>query len=248
MLNARERERYARQMTLLGVNGQELLKNSHVFIAGVGGLGSPVALYLAAAGIGTMTLADYDSVERSNLNRQILHWEGDIGRLKVESAQEKLKNLNPEIEIRTLDTRIDETNAYMVMGDADILVDAMDNYLIRYSLNHIAAIKQIPLVHGAVKGFSGQVATLFPGKTACLRCIFPHPPPEEPVPIIGVTAGIIGLIEANEVIRYLTGAGPKHETRLLLWDGTRSELETIYVERDPACSECGTGMNDPEKR
>ncbi len=136
----------------------------------------------------------------------------------------------------------------MVIGDADILVDAMDNYLIRYSLNHIAAIKQIPLVHGAVKGFSGQVATLLPGKTACLRCIFPYPPPEEPVPIIGVTAGIIGLIEANEVIRYLTGAGPERETRLLLWDGTSSELETIYVERDPACSECGTGMNDPEKR
>jgi molybdopterin/thiamine biosynthesis adenylyltransferase len=248
MLSTREHERYARQMTLIGVNGQELLKDAHVFIAGVGGLGSPVALYLAAAGIGTITLADYDSVERSNLNRQILHWEGDIGCLKVESAQEKLKRFNPDIEIRTVDTRIDEANAYMVTGDADILVDAMDNYLIRYSLNHVAAVKQIPLVHGAVKGFSGQVATFFPGKTACLRCIFPHPPPEEPVPIVGVTAGIIGLIEANEAIRYLTGVSPEHETRLLLWDGTRSELETINVERDPACIECGTGMNDPEMR
>lgn len=241
MLNARERERYARQMTLLGANGQELLKDAHVFIAGAGGLGSPVALYLAAAGIGTITLADYDTVERSNLNRQILHWEGDIGRLKVKSAQEKLEKFNPDIDVRTTDIRIDETNVNTIIGTVNIIVDAMDNFPVRYSLNHIAAVRQIPLVHGAVKGFSGQVATLFPGKTACLRCIFPLSPPEEPIPAIGVTAGIIGLIEANEVVRYLAGTGPDQETRLLLWDGTRSELETIRVDRDPACAECGNG-------
>jgi len=150
MFSERERERYKRQIMLFGDEGQELLKKAHIFVAGAGGLGSPVSLYLAVAGVGTLTVVDRDEVDQSNLNRQILHYDCDIGRKKTESAEEKLHAINPDIRIRAIDTTIEEENVADLVGEADGIVDAMDNYLTRYLLNDVAIKKKIPLFHGAV--------------------------------------------------------------------------------------------------
>ncbi|HSA38396.1 MAG TPA: HesA/MoeB/ThiF family protein, partial [Methanoregula sp.] len=163
MLSERERERYKRQMMLFGDDGQERLKNAHIFVAGAGGLGSPVSLYLAVAGVGTITIVDMDVVDQSNLNRQILHNDRDIGKKKTVSAAEKLTAINPDITIHAIDIRIDEGNAARLIGNADGIVDAMDNYPIRYLLNDSAIKKEIPLFHGAIRGFYGQATTIIPG-------------------------------------------------------------------------------------
>src|SRR5512137_1804840 len=207
MLSERERERYKRQMMLFGDEGQEQLKNAHIFIAGAGGLGSPVALYLAVAGVGTITIADMDVVDQSNLNRQILHTDRDIGKKKAVSAEEKLAAINPDIEVHAIDTQIDEGNAARLIGRADGIVDAMDNYPTRYLLNDVAIRKKIPLFHGAIRGFYGQAATIIPGKTPCLKCIFPRAPPGEVFPVVGVTPGVIGTVQATEVIKYFLKSG-----------------------------------------
>lgn len=239
MLSERERERYRRQTMLFGEDGQEKLKDATVFVAGAGGLGCPVALYLAAAGIGHLRIADCDTVETTNLNRQVLHWDRDVGRAKVASAGEKLSAVNPEIEVETARVVIDASNVADLAGDADVIVDAMDNFETRYLLNEVALKKGIPLVHGAISGFFGQATTIIPEKTPCLRCIFPKAPPKETFPVIGTTPGVIGLVQANEVIKYLTGTGDLLAGRLLLWDGTNSTMETIAMERQPKCEACG---------
>ena len=207
MFSQRELERYKRQMMLFGEEGQERLKKAHIFIAGAGGLGSPVSIYLAVAGIGTITIVDMDVVDQTNLNRQILHYDRDIGRKKTESAEEKLRELNPDIIIHAIDVKIDDTNAVKLIGRAEGIVDAMDNYPTRYLLNDVAIAKKIPLFHGGIRGFYGQATTIIPGTTPCLKCIFPKPPPKEVFPVMGVTSGIIGTIQANEVIKYLLGSG-----------------------------------------
>ena len=234
-----ELTRYARQMILFGKEGQDKLKSARVFIAGVGGLGCPIALYLVAAGVGDIRLVDHDHVDLTNLNRQILHWEKDLGRKKCDSAVEKLKALNSDVILEALDSTISNSNAVDLVGDADIIVDAMDNFETRYILNHVACLKEIPLVHGAIRGFDGQITTIVPGKTACLRCIFPRPPPPEVFPVIGVTSGVIGLIQANEVLKFLLRTGRPLENRLLIWNGLEAELDTITITRDPCCEECG---------
>jgi adenylyltransferase/sulfurtransferase len=239
ILSERERQRYQRQMLIFGDEGQERLKQARVFIAGAGGLGSPVATYLAVAGVGTITLVDHDTVELSNLNRQILHWDSDVGRAKTESAAEKLRAINPDIAIRAFDGTIDVKNADVSTEDSDVIVDAMDNYPTRYLLNRTAIRRHIPFIHGAIRGFDGQAMTVLPGRTACLRCVFPSAPPAEQFPVIGVTAGTIGLIQATEVIKYLLGTGELLENRLLIWDGLRSTLERIDVQRNPGCPDCG---------
>jgi molybdopterin/thiamine biosynthesis adenylyltransferase len=239
MFSERERERYKRQMLLFGDEGQERLKKAHIFIAGAGGLGSPVSLYLAVAGIGTITIVDTDVVERTNLNRQILHFDRDIGRKKTESAMEKLQEINPDITIHAIDIKIDETNAADLVGEADGIVDALDNYPARYLLNEVAIAEEIPLFHGGIRGFYGQATTIIPGTTPCLKCIFPKPPPQEVFPVVGVTAGIIGTVQANEVLKYLLGIGEMLTGRLFIWDGVQAHAEEICVERNPACKACG---------
>jgi molybdopterin/thiamine biosynthesis adenylyltransferase len=239
MFSERERERYKRQMMLFGDEGQVLLKKAHIFIAGAGGLGSPVSIYLAAAGIGTLTLVDRDVVDQSNLNRQILHYDRDIGRKKTESAEEKLRAINPDIKIRAIDTSIEEKNAAYLVGKADGIVDAMDNYPARYLLNTVAIRKKIPLFHGAVCGFYGQATTIIPGHTACLACIFPKAPPKEEFPVVGVTPGIIGMVQATEVLKYLLKGGELLTNRLFIWDGMQAHAEEICMERDPRCAACG---------
>jgi molybdopterin/thiamine biosynthesis adenylyltransferase len=245
MLSERERERYKRQMLLFGDEGQEQLKKAHIFIAGAGGLGSPVSFYLAVAGIGTITIVDMDTVDQSNLNRQILHFDRDIGRKKSVSAEEKLSAINPDIRVNAIDTRIDETNAARLVGSADGVVDAMDNYPIRYLLNDVAIEKNIPLFHGAIRGFYGQATTIIPGKTPCLKCIFPKAPPKEVFPVVGATPGVIGTVQATEVIKYFLKSGDLLTGRLFIWDGLAGRADEIAAERVPCCPACG-GIN-PEK-
>jgi len=239
MITDRDLKRYDRQIKLFGAEGQEKLKDSKVFIAGAGGLGSPISIYLAAAGIGKIVLVDRDVVELSNLNRQILHWEKDVGIKKALSAQEKLRGLNSDISIEAIPETLDDGNVSSLVGDADLIIDAMDNFPIRYLLNRTAVEKRIPFIHGAIYGFHGQATTVLPGKTACLRCVFARAPPPATFPVIGVTPGIIGLIQANEAIKYLTGAGELLTGKLLLWDGLKSSMETIDLEKDPQCIDCG---------
>jgi adenylyltransferase/sulfurtransferase len=239
MLSERERERYGRQIPLIGSEGQERLKRARVLIAGVGGLGSPIAIYLAAAGVGHIRLVDQDRVEQSNLNRQILHWERDIGTAKTQSAEEKLRQMNPDISVETVQVTLTESNLGTYAQGMDGIVDALDNYPARYLLNRAALALNLPLFHGAIWGFDGQVTTIVPGKTVCLRCIFPNPPPESVFPVIGVAPGIIGLIQANEVLKYLLGRGLLLENRLLLWNGSLSVLEEVAVSPNPQCMDCG---------
>lgn len=239
MLTEREKSRYARQILLFGEEAQERLKQSEVFVAGAGGLGCPVSIYLAAAGVGTITIVDKDVVELSNLNRQILHWDRDIGRMKAVSAGEKLRQINPDITIRAIEATISDENVEDLVGKADLIVDAMDNYPIRFLLNRTALTKNIPLVHAAIRGLHGQATTVIPGKTPCLQCIFPHVPPKEVFPVLGVTPAVMASIQANEVIKYLTQTGELLAGRLLLWDGGTSQMEEIRVERNPKCTICG---------
>ena len=241
MFSERELKRYKRQMMLFGDDGQERLKKAHIFIAGAGGLGSPVSIYLAVAGVGTITIVDMDVVDQSNLNRQILHFDRDIGKKKTASAEEKLRELNPDIKINAIDVRIEASNAIKLVGKADGIVDAMDNYPTRYLLNDVAIAKEIPFFHGGIRGFYGQVTTIIPGKTPCLKCIFPKAPPKEVFPVVGVTPGIIGTIQANEVIKYLLGSGELLTNRLFIWDGMQAHAEEICVERNPSCEAC-SGM------
>ena len=239
MLSERERERYKRQILLFGEEGQERLKEAEIFIAGAGGLGSPVAIYLAVAGVGSLTLVDSDVVDLSNLNRQILHYDRNIGEKKTGSAAEKLAEINPDITVRTIDARIDDGNAGELVGKADGIVDAMDNYPTRYLLNRVALAKGIPLFHGAIRGMYGQATTIIPGNTPCLSCIFPSPPPAEVFPVVGVTPGLIGMVQATEVLKFLIGEGDLLEGRLLLWDGLHGQATEICVERNPECGTCG---------
>ncbi len=218
MLTDKELQRYDRQMLIHGFGeaGQEKLKKATVFLAGAGGLGSPAAIYLAAAGIGTLRIADRDIVDPSNLNRQVLHWEADIGGKKALSAAEKLHNLNPYIKIETLPVTIDESNIAGLVGEADVIIDAMDNLPARYLLNRVAIEKKVPFIHGAVYGFEGRVMTVLPGRTACLNCVYHGATvPSVKFPVIGVTPGVIGCIQATEAIKYIVGIGELLTDRLL---------------------------------
>ena len=240
-LTPAERERYGRQILSFGEEGQERLKGAHIVIAGAGGLGSPAAIYLAVAGVGRLALIDHDTVEATNLNRQILHGDADLGRPKVESGIETLRALNPSIQVEGKRVTITEENVVDLVGDADGIVDAMDNYPIRFMLNRVAHERGIPLFHGAVRGFHGQATTCLPGHGPCLACLFPNVPPKEVFPVVGVTPGVIGCIQATEVIKYLTGEGELLIGRLLLWDGLAGRMEEIIASPRSGCPVCGGG-------
>jgi molybdopterin/thiamine biosynthesis adenylyltransferase len=241
MLSTGELQRYDRQIMLreIGEEGQEKLKGATIFVAGAGGLGSPVALYLAAAGVGTLRIVDRDIVDRSNLNRQVLHWENDIGREKVTSAREKLRRANPHVRVEGVCETISRENVLDLADGADGIVDAMDNVPTRHVLNWCAIEKNLPYFHGAVHGFSGRVMTILPGKSTCLRCMYRGPVPQEKFPVIGVTPGVIGSIQATEVIKYITGAGELLINRLLSFDGLLMRFTEFKVNRNPDCEHCG---------
>jgi adenylyltransferase/sulfurtransferase len=241
MLTPEEKQRYDRQILIPGFGeaGQEKLKNARVFIAGSGGLGSPISLYLAAAGVGTIRIVDNDRVELSNLNRQILHWDKDIGSEKTRSAREKLTQLNKNTNIEAVNTMIDETNVLMLVLGFDIIVDGMDNMATRYLLNQAAIATRIPFVHGAVSGLEGRAITVIPGKSACIKCLYHAAPPKTRFPVLGTTPAVIGAIEATEVIKYLTGIGTLLTNRLLIYDGLNMKFTELNVARNTDCEHCG---------
>jgi len=240
MLTGEELERYSRQIMIpqIGEKGQEKLRRAKVFIAGAGGLGSPVSIYLTAAGVGHLRMVDHDRVDLTNLNRQVVHWSGDVGKRKVESAQEKLNKLNPNVTVETLSVTISEENASELISGFDLIVDAMDNLPTRYLLNKKAIEHGIPFFHGAVNGFEGRAMTVIPGKTACLRCLYRGPVPESKFPVIGVTPAVIGCIQATEVIKYLVGSGELLGNRLLAYDGLNLKFTEFKVQRNPQCEHC----------
>jgi adenylyltransferase/sulfurtransferase len=241
MLTKDEREKYDRQMLIRGFGGegQAKLKRAKVFIAGAGGLGSGTATYLAAAGMGTIRLADHDKVELSNLNRQVLHWDEDIGRKKVDSAADKLKRLNPTVKVEAIEEKLTEANISQLVAGFDLIVDAMDNLPARYLLNKVAIERNIPLFHGAVHGFEGRAMTIIPGKTACLKCLYRGAIVEGKFPVVGVTPGVIGCIQATEVIKYIVGIGELLTNRLLIYDGLNMKFTEFKVKKDPNCEHCG---------
>ena len=242
MLTGEELKRYDRQIMIYGFGeeGQEKLKKARVLVAGAGGLGSPAAIYLAAAGIGNLVIADHDSVETSNLNRQILHWDENVGTIKADSAASKLKKMNPNINVEKFAKTISEENISELVSGCDAIVDAMDNLPTRYLLNKAAIDNRIPFFHGAVYGFEGRAISVLPGKSACLYCLYHGAEtPKEKFPVIGVTPGVIGCIQATEAIKYLTGIGELLTGRLLIYDGLRMSFSEMQVNWDSDCKHCG---------
>jgi molybdopterin-synthase adenylyltransferase len=236
-----DRRRYHRQMMIggWGEEGQEKLRAAHVFVAGAGGLGSPASIYLAVAGVGHITICDFDSPDLTNLNRQILHDDSRIGTNKAVSAQMTLQTLNPSIEVTPLTTRIEEENVDELVGEAGIIVDCMDNFPTRYALNACARRKGIPFVHGSVWGLEGKLSFLHSPETACLQCLFPEAPPRALFPVLGATPGVIGCLQAMETLKYLTGVGTTLKGSMLVWDGSDMEFFTCPVRKNPACPTCG---------
>ena len=241
MLTPEEKQRYDRQIMIpgFGVAGQKKLKKSRVVIGGTGGLGSAIALYLTVAGVGTLRIIDNDKVELSNLNRQVLHWDKDIGKEKTKSAHEKLTKLNKNVTEETINTTIDETNVYSLTAGFDIIVDAMDNMPTRYLLNKAAIKHKIPFVHGAVSGLEGRAMTVIPGESACIKCLYHAASPNKKFPVLGTTPAIIGAIQATEVIKYLTGIGTLLTNRLLIYDGLNMKFTELSVVRNTNCEHCG---------
>jgi molybdopterin-synthase adenylyltransferase len=241
MLTEKELQRYARQLMIreIGEAGQEKLKQARVLVAGVGGLGSPIALYLAAAGIGHIRLVDNDKVDYTNLNRQVLHWTTDVGRPKTESAGDKLPKLNDAIEIETVHETIDEKSVVRLTEGIDLIMDATDNLETRFVLNGAALQKGIPFFHGAVAGFEGRITTIIPGKTPCLGCIYHGSIPKQKTPVLGATPAVIGSLQVTEAIKYITGAGQLLAGQLLVYDGLRMKFTALTIKKDPNCRFCG---------
>ena len=241
MLTPEELERYERQILIdgFGEKGQEKLKQAKVFVAGAGGLGSPVSIYLIAAGVGTMRIVDHDRVELSNLNRQVLHWDEDIGKTKIDSASDKLKRLNQNVKIEAIEETITEKNVSQLVAGFDLIVDAMDNLPTRYILNKAAIENNLPFFHGAVYGFEGRATTIIPGETACLKCLYHGVLPGKKFPVIGVTPAVIACIQATEVIKYIVGIGELLTNRLLIFDGLDMKFTELKVRKDPDCEHCG---------
>ena len=239
-LSEYDRVRYRRQIIIpgFGEKAQLRLKRATTLIAGLGGLGSPLALYLAAAGVGHLKLVDMDNVELSNLNRQVLHWDEDVGESKVNSALQKVRRINPTTRVEGLNLTIDDTNVFELAKNCDVILDAMDNFAVRYLLNAAAIAHRVPLIHGAVYGYEGRLASVVPGKTACLECIYPHAPPRAVFPVLGTTPGVIALLQATEAIKSLTGVGVVLENEMLIYDGEMMNFDKVRISRNLQCTSC----------
>jgi len=239
-LTPEELERYDRQLRVWGVEAQERLRRSTALVVGVGGLGSPVAMYLAAAGVGRLVLVDPEVVELSNLNRQVLHWTTDLGRAKVESAAEKLRRLNPHVEVVAVRRRIESLeDAVQLVREADVVVDCLDNWRTRFLINEACVRLGKPLVHAAVRGLYGQLMVVKPGEGPCLRCLVPEEPPqEERIPVAGPTPGALGALEAMEAVKLLTGYGEPLVGKLLVYDGLHGSVDVIAVRKRENCPVC----------
>jgi adenylyltransferase/sulfurtransferase len=247
MLNDNQILRYSRQLILkdIGLKGQEKLLNSRVLVAGAGGLGSPVLYYLAACGVGTIGVSDFDTVGVSNLQRQILHYTEDIGRKKTDSAEEKLKKINPDVSILKHNNRIDLNNIEELISGYDVIIDAVDNFPTRYLISDCCYFLKKPLIEGAVLGFEGILTTIIPGKSHCYRCLYPYPPEDGVVPtctdtgIIGMVTGTIGSLQALEAVKVILEIGETLSNRLLTFDGLTLNFRTIDFPKKNNCPLCG---------
>jgi len=247
-LSREEQVRYSRHILLpqVGEDGQRRLKSSRALLVGAGGLGSPVAMYLAAAGVGTIGLVEYDDVDLSNLQRQILHGTAAIGASKLDSARDRLGDINPHVQIEPYATRLTSANALDIARAYDVIVDGTDNFATRYLLNDTSVLLGIPNVYGAVHRFEGQASVFGAEGGPCYRCLFREPPPPELVPscaeagVLGVVPGLVGTIQATEAIKLLLGLGDTLVGRLLTIDALTMAFRTIAIERDPQCPACGT--------
>ena len=246
-LSATQRNRYQRHLLLpeVGEKGQQKLLESRVLMLGAGGLGSPSALYLAAAGVGTLGIIDMDVVDESNLQRQILHNLDRVGMRKVESAKIALTAMNPDLDVVTYDTRLGADNILDIIDGYDVIVDGTDNFPTRYLVNDASLLKRIPVVHGSIFRFEGQVTIFDPYNGPCYRCMIPEPPPAELAPscaeagVLGVLPGIVGSIQALEALKLLLGLGDSLVGRLLAFDALDESFRAFKVRRDPACPACG---------
>lgn len=247
VLTPDQRNRYHRHLLLpeVGDAGQQKLLDSKVLLLGAGGLGSPAALYLAAAGVGTLGIVDMDVVDASNLQRQILHNMERIGERKVDSAKKTLTAINPDVDVVTYDVRFGADNILDILDGYDVVVDGTDNFPTRYLLNDASLLKRIPVVHGSIFRFEGQVTVFDPYNGPCYRCLLPEPPPPELAPscaeagVLGVLPGIVGSIQALEAIKLLLDLGDPLRGRLLAYDALEQSFRTFKVRRDPACPACG---------
>jgi len=247
-LDPTQLDRYSRHIIMddVGPEGQRRLLDADVLVVGAGGLGAPVIQYLAAAGVGHLAIVDDDAVERSNLQRQIIHADSDIGTPKVESARDYVESLNPDIAVETYHTRLDTENAHDLVENRDFVVDCSDNFSTRYLVNDACTLEDVPFSHGAIYRFEGQVVTFDTTEDSpCYRCLFPEAPPEGTVPdcatagVLGVLPGTVGCIQATEAVKRLLDHGDLLDGRLLFYDAADTTFEEIDFERDPDCPVCG---------
>jgi len=240
--------RYSRHLILpdVGVDGQRKLKAGRILLIGAGGLGSPLALYLAAAGVGTLGLVDFDVVDVSNLQRQVLHGTKDIGRPKLESARERIHDVNPHVHVEPYETRLTSENALDIIRDYDVVIDGTDNFATRYLTNDACVLLGKPNVYGSIFRFEGQASVFALEEGPCYRCLFPEPPPPGLVPscaeggVLGVLPGLVGTIQATEGIKLILGVGESLVGRLLLIDALSMRFRTVRLRKDPNCPACGT--------
>jgi len=256
MLTEEQIERYSRHIILkeVGGKGQHKLLDGRVLIIGAGGLGAPIALYLAAAGVGTIGIADADDVDLSNLQRQVIHFTPDIGKPKVESAREKMQAINPDVTVITYKEWISAANINRIIADYDFIIDGTDNFAAKFLINDACVLAGKPYSHGGILQFVGQTITVLPGQTTCYRCIFPAPPPKNAIPtcsqagVIGVLPGVIGSIQATEAIKFLLGKGELLAGRILMYDALSMKFRDVEIKRNSSCPICGTNPTITEAK
>lgn len=247
MFSDEQIERYSRHIILkeVGGKGQKKLLDGRVLIIGAGGLGSPIALYLAAAGVGTIGIADADCVDLSNLQRQVIHQTPDIGKPKVLSAREKMEAINPDVRVVTYQSWVSADNILEMIGDYDFVIDGTDNFAAKFLINDACVMAGKPYSHGGILSFFGQTITVLPGESSCYRCVFPKPPPRDAIPtcsqagVIGVLPGVLGTIQATEAIKFLLGKGELLAGRLLTYDALEMRFREVSLSRNPKCPLCG---------
>ena len=245
-LDGTQLDRYSRHIIMdeVGPEGQRALLDGCVLVIGAGGLGAPVIEYLAAAGVGTLGIADDDIVERSNLQRQVIHGDADVGRKKTDSAAEFVSELNPDVDVRIHDTRVTSENVEALIADYDFVVDGSDNFQTRYLVNDACVLSGIPFSHGAIYQFEGQVTTVADGGEPCYRCLFPEAPPEGTIPdcaeagVLGVLPGTVGCIQATETVKHFLGKGESLEGTLLFYDALDMSFEKVSYAANPDCPVC----------
>src|SRR5919204_668026 len=239
--------RYSRHLIIpdVGVEGQRRLKDARVLMVGAGGLGSPIGLYLAAAGVGHLGIVEFDTVDVTNLQRQVLHGTKDVGRKKVESARDRIGDLNPHVEVVAHEARLTSDNALDIIREYDLVVDGTDNFATRYLVNDACVLLGKPNVYGSIFRFDGQASVFYPGKGPCYRCLYPEPPPPGEVPscaeggVLGILPGLIGCIQATEAVKLILGQGSSLVGRLILYDALEMTFREFKVRRNPKCPVCG---------